>query len=73
MVDGADNLPPNPVAILSLTRVWRSEQFQQRPIPSHMLLTWYEAVMHEAPLGRDFLLVALLTGMRWREVSSLRW
>jgi integrase len=69
----ADGLPPNPVLVLTQARVWVPEKRRQRTIPRHALPAWYEAVMAEGPLARDYLLVALLTGMRRREIAGLRW
>lgn len=68
-----EDLPPNPVLILTQARVWAPERRRQRMIPPHALLRWYEAVMAEGPLARDYLLVAMLTGMRRREIAGLRW
>jgi integrase len=68
-----DDLPPNPVLILTQARIWTPEKRRQRLIPSYALPAWYEAVMAEGPLARDYLLLALLTGMRRREIAGLRW
>jgi integrase len=68
-----EELPPNPVLILTQARIWSPEKRRQRLIPQHALSEWYQAVLAEGPLARDFLFVALLTGMRRREIASLRW
>lgn len=68
-----DDLPPNPVLVLTQARTWSPERRRQRLIPSHTLPDWYAAVVAEAPLARDYLLMALLTGMRRREIAGLRW
>lgn len=68
-----DDLPPNPVAILTQARAWASEKRRQRLVPSHALPEWWAAVMEESPLSRDFLQVALFTGMRRSEIAGLRW
>ena len=68
-----DDFPPNPVAILTQARAWASEKRRQRLVPSHALPEWWAAVMEEPPLCRDFLQVALFTGMRRSEIAGLRW
>jgi integrase len=59
--------------VLTQARVWTPEKRRRRTVPRHALPAWYEAVLAEGPLARDCLLVALLTGMRRREIASLRW
>ncbi len=68
-----DDFPPNPVAILTQARAWASEKRRQRLVPSHALPQWWAAVVEEPSLSRDFLQVAVFTGMRRREVAGLRW
>ncbi|WP_299828311.1 integrase family protein [uncultured Roseobacter sp.] len=68
-----DNLPPNPVSILSQARVWNKEQRRQTVIEAKQLPEWWHAVMSEPDYARDFLLLALFTGMRRGEVQRLRW
>jgi integrase len=68
-----EDLPPNPVVVLSQTRNWFPERRRQRMIQQYLLPQWYEAVVQEPPLARDYLLVAVFTGMRRREIASLRW
>ncbi|HEY8380772.1 MAG TPA: tyrosine-type recombinase/integrase [Microvirga sp.] len=71
--DDTLDLPPNPVGVLSKARQWAPERRRQGVIPQHLLPAWYQTVIQEAPLARDFLLMALLTGMRRREIAGLRW
>ena len=68
-----ENLPPNPVSILSQARAWNKERRRQTVIEAKQLPAWWAAVMEEPEYARDFLLVALFTGMRRNEISSLRW
>ncbi len=68
-----DNLPPNPVSILSQARAWNKERRRQTVIEAKQLPAWWAAVMAEPDYARDFLLLALFTGMRRNEVASLRW
>ncbi len=68
-----DDLPPNPVTILSQARAWNREQRRRSVIPAHSLPKWWRAVHVEDDYVRDFLLIALLTGMRRSEIARLRW
>ncbi len=52
------DLPPNPVSVLSQARNWIPEKRRQRLIPPSILPAWYEAVIAEPPLARDYLLMA---------------
>lgn len=69
----AGELPSNPVAILSQARSWNVEHRRRTLIPLHGLPRWYRAVTAEEDHARDFLLVALFTGMRRSEIATLRW
>ena len=69
----AGELPPNPVSILTQARAWTVERRRRTLIPLHGLPRWYRAVLAEDELARDFLLVALFTGMRRSEIATLRW
>jgi len=66
-------LPPNPVAILTQARAWNVERRRRSVIPMHGLPKWWRAVHAEEEYVRDFLLIALLTGMRRSEIARLRW
>lgn len=68
-----DDFPPNPVSILSQARAWNKERRRQTIIEAKQLPAWWGAVMKEPDYARDFLLIALFTGMRRNEVASLRW
>lgn len=66
-------LPPNPVAILTQARAWNAERRRRTVIPIHGLPKWWRAVHEEEDYVRDFLLIAIFTGMRRSEIASLRW
>ena len=68
-----DDFAPNPVSILSQARAWNKERRRQTIIEAKQLPAWWAAVMNEPEYSRDFLLLALFTGMRRNEVASLRW
>jgi integrase len=69
----AGELPTNPVSILTQSRSWSVERRRRTLIPMHGLPRWHRAVMAEEEHARDFLLVALFTGMRRSEIAGLRW
>jgi integrase len=66
-------LPANPVGVLSQSRSWNTERRRRTLISVHALPRWYAAVLREEDHVRDFLLVALYTGMRRSEIGTLRW
>lgn len=68
-----DEFPPNPVAILTQARAWFLERRRRGAVPAHELPAWWAAVMEEPDYSRDFLLMALFTGMRRNEIAALRW
>jgi integrase len=68
-----DEFPPNPVTILTQARAWFPERRRRGSITAHDLPAWWEAVMDEPDYSRDFLLIALFTGMRRNEIAALRW
>lgn len=68
-----DEFPPNPVNILTQARAWFPERRRRTAVAAHDLSTWWSAVWKEPDYARDFLLIALFTGMRRNEIASLRW
>lgn len=66
-------LPPNPVAILTQARAWNPERRRRSVVPAHGLPKWWQAVHMEEEHVRDFLLIALFTGMRRSEIARLKW
>ncbi len=68
-----DEFPPNPVTILTQARAWYPERRRRGAVPAHELPAWWSAVMDERDYSRDFLLIALFTGMRRAEIAGLRW
>ena len=66
-------LPPNPVTILGQARAWNPERRRRSVVPMHGLPKWWRAVQQEDELVRDFLVVALFTGLRRNEIARLRW
>lgn len=68
-----DDYPPNPVQILTQARAWNRENRRRTVVSTHSLPAWWRAVMQEPSYSRDFLLIALFTGMRRGEIARLRW
>jgi integrase len=66
-------LPTNPTRVLSDARAWTPPRRRRDMIPHHQFKVWFAAVMVEPEMSRDFLLVALFTGMRCGEIKTLRW
>jgi integrase len=69
----AGPLPPNPVRVLSDARAWTVERRRRTLISRHDFPRWFSAVMQETENARDFLLIAIFTGMRSSEIESLSW
>lgn len=70
---GHDVFPPNPVNILTQARAWYPEKRRRTLITPHDLPAWWLGVMEEPEYARDFMLIALFTGMRRNEIAGLRW
>jgi len=68
-----DGLPPNPVQILNQARAWYRERRRQTIVSAADLPSWWTAVMAEPEHSRDYLIMAILTGMRRGELSKPRW
>ena len=68
-----DEFPPNPVNILTQARAWYPEQRRRDAVSANDLPAWWAAVMEEPDYARDFLLIALFTGLRRNEIAALRW
>jgi integrase len=64
-------LPRNPVRLRQAE--WHKVKPKRRPIAPEHLAAWYAAVLALPPLGKDYLLLTLFTGMRRREAAALRW
>lgn len=69
--DRDHTLPANPVR---LRRQWHKVRPRERVITAGQMPAFYKAVTELAsPIGRDYLLLVLFTGLRRREAASLRW
>ena len=70
-LDRDATLPPNPVR---LRRQWHRVPARERHLGTDELPAFYQAVLAlPNPIGRDYLLLALFTGLRRREAAQLRW
>jgi len=75
---GKGLFPDNPVDRLSHTRSWNRETRRSNTIKVSELKAWFKAVKELDGEGltdtvRDLLMLTLLTGLRRREASNLRW
>jgi len=68
-----EDVPPNPVTVLAQARAWNKEKRRRTLIAQHDLPAWWRAVHEEDDDTRDFLLIALFTGMRRSEITGLKW
>ena len=66
-----DDLGRNPVRLRK--NEWHSITPKRNPIPFDRLPDFYNAVMGLPPMGRDYILLLLFTGLRRREAAGLRW
>lgn len=74
-------LSPNPVGVLSRSKVWFKSRRRQTVIKATELGEWLAAVLNLCPetatgtdrTVRDYLLLLALTGMRRSEAASLEW
>jgi integrase len=66
-----DDMPRNPVRLRK--NEWHRVEPQRKPIPETKMPAWYAAVMDLPPMGRDYLLLLLFTGLRRREAAALTW
>jgi integrase len=65
------DLPPNPVR---LKRQWFPVKRRKRAVKDDDMPAFYRAVMAlENPVARDYILLALHTGLRYQELARLRW
>lgn len=72
--DGKPILLQNPVETLTINRLWHKIPRRQGTIPDLNLADWYRAVNSlRNKTARDYLLFVLLTGLRRREASELKW
>lgn len=68
-----DQFPPNPVQILTQARAWYRETRRRTFVAAYQLPALWKAIMQEPAYSRDFLLMALFTGMRRGELMGLNW
>jgi len=73
-VDGKPILGDPPTAALSSQRLWNRETRKSSIVPRAKLAAWYQAVDSlQNRTARDYLIAALLTGLRKEEAAGLRW
>jgi integrase len=68
-----EDFPQNPVTVLAQARAWNPEHRRRTLIAAHNLPVWWQVVMEKEGTARDLLRMGLRTGMRRRELTTLRW
>jgi integrase len=63
----------NPVKRLGQARLWNDVERRQTMLRLEDMPAWYESLGGISEVGRDYLLLVLLTGLRRREASALKW
>lgn len=76
--EGCGLFPDNPVTRITALRRWHKEKPRKNKIDNEDFPAWFEAVLNPANDGAaatvsDLLVFILLTGLRRREASNLRW
>jgi integrase len=63
----------NPVKRLGHARLWNSVERRETVLRVEDMPAWHAGLMAISPIGRDYLLLVLLTGLRRREAAALKW
>jgi len=73
--DGTGNpmIAVNPVKRLGQARLWNDVERRQTVLGVEDMPAWYEGLGKGSAVGRDYLLLVLMTGLRRREAAALRW
>ncbi len=73
-LDGKPLIEENPVSRLTLNRQWYARHARQGVIPDHRMSEWYQSLMSlDSKISRDYFLLLMLTGLRRREASRIKW
>jgi len=70
---GKPLIATNPVKRLGQARLWNDVERRQTVLRVEDMPTWREGLGAIRAVGRDYLLLVLLTGLRRREAASLKW
>jgi integrase len=63
----------NPVKRLGQARLWNDVERRETVLRVEDMPAWHEGLGAISAVGRDYLLVVLLTGLRRREAAALKW
>jgi integrase len=70
---GKPLIPVNPVKRLGQARLWNDVERRETVLRVEDMPAWYEGLGAISAVGRDYLLLVLLTGLRRREAAALKW
>jgi integrase len=74
--DGGSGKPlvaVNPVRRLGQARLWNDVERRETVLRVEDMPAWHEGLAQLSAIGRDYLLLVLLTGLRRREAAALQW
>jgi integrase len=63
----------NPVKRLGQARLWNDVERRETVLRIEDMPAWYQGLGAVSAVGRDYLLLVLLTGLRRREAAALKW
>jgi integrase len=63
----------NPVKRLGQARLWNDVERRETVLRIEDMPAWYKGISAISDIGRDYLLLVLLTGLRRREAAALKW
>jgi len=70
---GKPLIAANPVKRLGQARLWNDVKRRETVLRVEDMPAWYEGLAATSEIGRDYLLLVLLTGLRRREAATLKW
>jgi integrase len=71
--NGKPLIAANPVKRLGQARLWNDVDRRETMLHIEDMPAWHEGLTAISDIGRDYLLLVLLTGLRRREASALKW
>jgi integrase len=71
--NGKPLIATNPVKRLRQARLWNHVKRRETVLRVEDMPAWHEGLAATSDIGRDYLLLVLLTGLRRREATALKW